>query len=66
MNDAIANVQRMKAEITRLSEFITGMESEVNKRKMDFAKKEADFNATVDTISNQLKNDKIKIEKIIK
>lgn len=64
--DAAKNVEKMKAEIQRLTRFISETEIELNNKRNEFTIREADFNTTVDKIVNQLKNDRTKIDTIIK
>jgi len=66
LNEAIQNVEKMKAEIQKLTRYISETEADITTRKNDFTIREADFNTTVDQIVNQMKNDKTKIETIIK
>ncbi|MCL1938125.1 MAG: hypothetical protein FWF52_07000 [Candidatus Azobacteroides sp.] len=66
LNTAIQNVEKMKAEIQKLTRYIAETEMDITTRKNEFTIREADFNTTVDQIVNQLKNDKVKIETIIK
>lgn len=66
MNEAAQRVEKLKEEIGKLTVFISEASAEITRKKSEFAVKEADFNTTVDTIVNQLKEDKIKIESIIK
>ncbi|WP_029904579.1 hypothetical protein [Prevotella sp. 10(H)] len=63
---SIANIDKMKAEIQKLTAFVTEANMEIVNKKNEYAIQEADFNATVDKIVNQLKGDKNKIETIIK
>ncbi|NDV94931.1 hypothetical protein D0T84_08375 [Dysgonomonas sp. 521] len=66
INKAIGNIEKMKAEIQKLTTFVTEANAEIVEKKNDYALREANFNATVDKIVNQLKGDKVKIETIIK
>ncbi|MCD8043550.1 MAG: hypothetical protein LUH10_10865 [Tannerellaceae bacterium] len=65
IEDARINVERMKAEIQRLSKFIAETEMVLVAKQNEIAIKEANFNATIDQIINQLKNDRTKIETYI-
>lgn len=65
IEDARINVERMKAEIQRLSKFIAETEMVLVAKQNEIAIKEANFNATIDQITNQLKNDRTKIETYI-
>jgi hypothetical protein len=66
INKAIDNIEKMKQEIQKLTAFATETNMEIVEKKNDYAMREANFNATVDKIVSQLKNDKVKIETIIK
>lgn len=66
INKAIGNIEKMKAEIQKLTAFVTETNMEIVEKKNDYALREANFNATVDKIVNQLNGDKVKIETIIK
>ena len=64
--EAIKKVEKMKEEIQQLTRFISETELGMIDKKNEIAMREADFNATVDKVVNQLKNDKEKINTIIK
>jgi len=66
INKAINNIEKMKQEIQKLTAFVTEANMEIVEKKNDYTMREANFNATVDKIVNQLRNDKVKIETIIK
>jgi len=66
IEESSKNIEKMKAEVQRLSQFIAKTEAEIVSKKNEIAIKEADFNATIDHMIIQLKNDKTKIETIIK
>lgn len=66
VEEARKNVDKMKAEILRLTQFITEGEMLIVTKQNEIAVKEADFNTTIDNMINQLKNDRVKIETIIK
>jgi len=66
ITEAIKKVEKMKEEIQQLTRFISETEIETTDKKNEFTMREADFNVTVDKIVNQLKNDKEKINTIIK
>jgi hypothetical protein len=66
INKAINNIEKMKQEIQKLTTFVTEANMEIVEKKNDYTMREANFNATVDKIVSQLKNDKVKIETIIK
>ena len=66
IEEARKNVEKMKAEILRLSKFIAETELDIVSKQNEIAVKEADFNTTIDSMINQLKNDRTKIETFIK
>ena len=59
-------VDKMKAEIQELTKFIAETEAKIADKQNEIVIKEADFNTTIDTMLNQLRNDRTKIETIIK
>ena len=59
-------VDKMKAEIQELTKFIAETEATIADKQNEIVIKEADFNTTIDTMLNQLRNDRTKIETIIK
>jgi hypothetical protein len=66
VEEARKKMENMKIEIQKLIHFISETETIVTAKKNEFAIKEIDFNATIDSMVKQLKNDKTKIETIIK
>lgn len=64
--EARRNVEKMKADILRLSKFIAETETDIISKQNEIAVKEADFNTTINSMINQLKNDRTKIESYIK
>jgi hypothetical protein len=66
VEEAKQRMENMKIEIQKLIHFISETETIVTTKKNEFAIKEIDFNATIDSMVKQLQNDKIKIETIIK
>jgi len=66
IDEATKVAEKLIEEVHKLVSFISESSKEIHQRKTKYAIQEANFNATVDSIVDQLQEDKTKIETIIK